>query len=88
MSEFNSHDPESVAKALDRSREEAEISIQAQIAGVRQRWPENFRKSLAYYVGSRVEWTGEEAWRKEVFDIVDLVLLGIEHSDSHKLVTK
>ena len=70
-------------------REDAEVRIQAQLEGVRQRWPENFRKSLAYYVGSRVEWTGDrEAWRKEVFDIVDLVLLGIEHSDSHELVPR
>lgn len=56
---------------------------------IQQKYSEEFRKSLCYYVGAFVEWTPDDPqmWKKQVFNLVDSILVGIEHS-SYELVEK
>ena len=62
--------------------------IATELIKVREKYPETFRKTLAYYVAARVE--GDPStpqWREKVFDTVDMLLMGIEHSD-YQLVAR
>lgn len=62
--------------------------LEREQALIAKKYPENFRKSLAYYVGGQIPYDHDqrEEWKARAFAIVDLALLGIEQSDSYRLV--
>lgn len=75
---------------VDLSHEAARSRVEANLEErVRSKYPESFRKSLAFYVGGLVEWKGDaDRWTKDVLEVVDRVLLGIEYSETHDLVPR